>query len=124
MAWFTLKRHGFGTVSVNYTLVIKPACLCLIGSTIWKKGCLVDMATRRAWASCISLVLLLIFLFIPIQAAEQWRSALYPIDWHPDMRDEAGRFLHDFSYAGYHAGERPLPHAPLESAENVIDVTE
>lgn len=82
------------------------------------------MATQRAWASCISLVLLLIFLFIPIQAAEQWRSALYPIDWHPDMRDEAGRFLHDFSYAGYHAGERPLPHAPLESAENVIDVTE
>lgn len=37
------------------------------------------------------------------------RSRLYPSGWSPGMRDEAGRFLHDFSYAGYRNGERPLP---------------
>lgn len=34
-----------------------------------------------------------------------WRSALYPLDWSPDFSDPQGRFLHDFSYAGYHNGE-------------------
>jgi hypothetical protein len=29
-----------------------------------------------------------------------WRSALYPVDWTPAFTDDAGRFLHDFSYAG------------------------
>ncbi len=37
--------------------------------------------------------------------ATAWRSALYPADWQPGDADEAGRFLHDFSYAGYHHGE-------------------
>lgn len=46
----------------------------------------------------------------PVWAAEKtWRSSLYPEDWTPAYTDEAGRFLHDFSYAGYHMGERPLP---------------
>lgn len=40
-----------------------------------------------------------------------WRSALYPEDWTPDFTDDAGRFLHDFSYAGYAAGARE-PLAP------------
>jgi hypothetical protein len=35
-----------------------------------------------------------------------WRSALYPVDWSPSATDDAGRFLHDFSYAGYAHGER------------------
>ena len=34
-----------------------------------------------------------------------WRSALYPVDWTPAFTDPQGRFLHDFSYAGYHNGE-------------------
>jgi hypothetical protein len=38
-----------------------------------------------------------------------WRSALYPEDWTPAFTDSEGRFLHDFSYAGYRAGEEPLP---------------
>ena len=44
-----------------------------------------------------------------------WRSLLYPEDWTPDFTDSEGRFLHDFSYAGYHYGEDPLPvvHGPL-----------
>ncbi|MGC0252249.1 DUF7594 domain-containing protein [Pseudactinotalea sp. Z1748] len=32
------------------------------------------------------------------------RSELYPEDWHPGMIDDEGRFLHDFSYAGYRYG--------------------
>lgn len=38
-----------------------------------------------------------------------WRSALYPDDWKPGGADAEGRFLHDFSYAGYHRGEKKLP---------------
>lgn len=34
-----------------------------------------------------------------------WRSALYPADWTPEFGDGDGRFLHDFSYAGYRNGE-------------------
>jgi hypothetical protein len=53
---------------------------------------------------------------IPGDAAEEepvctdcWRSALYPEDWTPLWTDPGGRFLHDFSYAGYRNGELPLP---------------
>ena len=38
-----------------------------------------------------------------------WRSSLYPEDWVPGYKDTQGRFLHDFSYAGYHMGEDSLP---------------
>ena len=55
----------------------------------------------------------------PVSAAETWRSSLYPADWTPAYADGQGRFLHDFSYAGYHRGERPLP----EIKAPVIDVT-
>lgn len=51
---------------------------------------------------------------------EFWRSALYPSDWTPAFTDGQGRFLHDFSYAGYHNGEAALP-AP---AGPVFDVTD
>lgn len=37
-----------------------------------------------------------------------WRSELYPEDWNPGFGDAQGRFLHDFSYAGYHHGEAEL----------------
>jgi hypothetical protein len=33
-----------------------------------------------------------------------WRSDLYPEDWTPQLEDGEGRFLHDFSYAGYRGG--------------------
>lgn len=41
--------------------------------------------------------------------AESLRSALYPTDWTPEYTDGEGRFLHDFSYSGYHNGEMNLP---------------
>jgi hypothetical protein len=44
---------------------------------------------------------------------------LYPADWAPGHADSAGRFLHDFSHAGYRRGEAPIP----DRRDNVIDVT-
>ena len=41
-----------------------------------------------------------------------WRSALYPEAWTPEFTAATGEFLHDFSYAGYHAGEVALPSPP------------
>lgn len=38
-----------------------------------------------------------------------WRSALYPDGWTPAFTDGEGRFLHDFSYAGYRNGEEGIP---------------
>jgi hypothetical protein len=42
-------------------------------------------------------------------ALSSWRSALYPPDWTPAFTGPQGAFLHDMSYAGYHASEAPLP---------------
>ncbi|MCU0728406.1 MAG: glycoside hydrolase family 55 protein, partial [Planctomycetes bacterium] len=39
-------------------------------------------------------------------------STLYPADWTPAFTDAAGRYLHDFSYAGYRNGEAVLPDLP------------
>ncbi|MEE4270055.1 MAG: glycosyl hydrolase family 28-related protein, partial [Thermoanaerobaculales bacterium] len=55
-------------------------------------------------------------------ASAQWRSSLYPEGWEPGFRDGSGRFLQDFSYAGYHRGEVPLP-AIDGPAPLVVDVT-
>lgn len=44
--------------------------------------------------------------------AAAWRSSLYPADWTPGVSDASGRFLHDFSYAGYHGGAVDLPAEP------------
>jgi hypothetical protein len=41
-----------------------------------------------------------------------WRSDLYPESWTPATTDGAGRFLHDFSYAGYRGGAQPIPDDP------------
>ncbi|MEN8228491.1 MAG: T9SS type A sorting domain-containing protein [Bacteroidota bacterium] len=50
----------------------------------------------------------------------EWRSSLYPERWKPGFGDAAGRFLHDFSHAGYHGGNRPVPHV----TENIVDVSQ
>lgn len=38
-----------------------------------------------------------------------WRSELFPEGWHPGRVEADGRFLHDFSYAGYRRGEAEPP---------------
>jgi hypothetical protein len=54
-------------------------------------------------------------------APEVWRSSLYPDGWTPADSDAEGRFLHDFSYAGYHAGEAELPSALPSPRESVLE---
>ncbi|HYH09383.1 MAG TPA: glycosyl hydrolase family 28-related protein [Thermoanaerobaculia bacterium] len=60
-------------------------------------------------------------------AAKSWRSALYPKNWTPgftidgaEVPAEQRRMLHDFSYAGYHRGEKPIPANP---PGKVYDIT-
>jgi hypothetical protein len=49
-----------------------------------------------------------------------WCSSLYPATWSAEQpADSAGRFLHDFSYAGYHAGELP-PASPAGATYDVV----
>jgi hypothetical protein len=53
-----------------------------------------------------------------------WRSALYPEHWTPGFTDDAGRFLHDFSYAGFEYGaEPPSPPARTTLAPPLGDAT-
>jgi hypothetical protein len=40
------------------------------------------------------------------------RSALFPEDWTPDLTDASGRYLPDFSYAGYRNGKEPPTDLP------------
>lgn len=54
-------------------------------------------------------ILFLSALALQASTEQAWRSALFPVDWEHGQVDAQGRFLHDFSYAGYHRGERPLP---------------
>lgn len=50
----------------------------------------------------------------------KWCSALYPPTWTADAPPDAeGRFLHDFSYAGYRKGEQP-PLAPPGAIYDVV----
>ena len=64
---------------------------------------------------------LILFLFITTLTtySQTWRSSLYPDSWKPGYTDNEGRFLHDFSYAGYHSGLEDIP----EKKENLVDVT-
>ncbi len=48
-----------------------------------------------------------------------WRSMLYPENWKPGFSDAQGRSLQDFSYAGYHAGEKAIPTSPSGQIYNV-----
>lgn len=65
------------------------------------------------------LVLFCIFGLVQSAMAQKWRSSLYPEDWYPGLTDDNGRYLHDFSFAGYHAGEKEIPFI----TENIIDIT-
>ena len=49
----------------------------------------------------------------------EWRSSLYPTDWKPGYADSKGRFLHDFSHAGYRGGGVPVP----QMEENIVDIS-
>jgi hypothetical protein len=48
------------------------------------------------------------------------RSSLYPTNWFPGYTDAEGRYLQDFSYAGYRMGEN-IPSNPPGSTYNVTE---
>ena len=57
------------------------------------------------------LILLINFLLFNalLLTAQTWRSSLYPENWTPGYSDSKGRFLHDFSFAGYKSGMEAIP---------------
>ena len=69
-----------------------------------------------------SLRLLFVFFFsfyALFLTAQTWRSSLYPENWSPGFSDLQGRFLHDFSYAGYRSGLVGIPNI----TKNIVDVS-
>lgn len=50
-----------------------------------------------------------------------WRSALYPANWAPGFADGEGRFVHDFSYAGYRSGLAEVGSPPERLFDAVAD---
>lgn len=69
----------------------------------------------RKIANLLFILLLLIFQV----SSQTWRSTLYPENWKPGFADSQGRFLHDFSYAGYQSGLTSLP----VIKKNIVDIT-
>ncbi|MFZ4715463.1 MAG: glycosyl hydrolase family 28-related protein [Bacteriovoracaceae bacterium] len=68
-----------------------------------------------------TLFLLLSYFSVVFKAeATPWRSSLYPYNWQPGTKDQSGRFLHDFSYAGYRKGEVAIPINPPGLTYNVF----
>lgn len=69
--------------------------------------------------------LLLFVALISPTYGQTWRSQLYPEDWQPldrgGSKDAQGRFIHDFSYAGYASGEQSIPNSV---GSVTIDVTQ
>jgi hypothetical protein len=58
-----------------------------------------------------------------------WRSSLFPDDWTPGLAidvSDGGPIaqLQDFSYAGYHAGEAPLPSVEAMSGSESVSIIE
>lgn len=45
----------------------------------------------------------------PQSRATQWRSTLYPSNWTPSGRFDQDKLIQDFSYAGYHQSDVPIP---------------
>jgi hypothetical protein len=56
-------------------------------------------------------ILLTLPLMLSAAQREMWRSELYPQEWLPPVNTnfETNKLIQDFSYAGYHRGERSLP---------------
>lgn len=77
----------------------------------------VPFTCRRSIHRCFVATFIVSFAIFPSLVLAV-RSALYPVNWTPGYA-VAGKFLHDFSYAGYHKGEVPVPNITA----NVIDAS-
>ena len=82
-------------------------------------------STIRSLPCTVSALALLAALCTATSSGSSWRSRLYPENWTSAQMDAQGRFLHDFSYAGYRNGEVPLPseHSSLPVIEVEADRT-
>ena len=63
-----------------------------------------------------------VFTLISAQSIFAWRSQLYPETWSPPGVTTSfytEKMIQDFSYAGYHRGEEPVP----DVKTGIIDVT-
>jgi hypothetical protein len=61
-----------------------------------------------------------VVLSVASSAQSSWRSSLYPKYWKPGYQNAQGKFVHDFSYAGYKQGMVTLPR-PLSPIFNVVN---
>ncbi len=70
---------------------------------------------------CQPKYLIIVFLFFQAASlnSQTWRSSLYPDNWSPGYSDSKGRFLHDFSFAGYHGGMEIIP----QNSKKIVVVT-
>ncbi|GAB6927886.1 hypothetical protein JCM10914A_18690 [Paenibacillus sp. JCM 10914] len=80
---------------------------------------------KKKWLSKLIAILpicaLITSIVIPDTAsAAPWRSSLYPANWTPGYQDAQGRFLQDFSYAGYWRGEKNIPTNPPGATYNAV----
>jgi Pectate lyase superfamily protein/Secretion system C-terminal sorting domain len=69
-----------------------------------------------------NLVTVVLLQFPLYLAGQQWRSSLYPTSWTPPTEANnfyTDAFIQDFSYAGYHSGEKEIPII----SSNIVDVT-
>ena len=68
--------------------------------------------THKHCAKAFGLIALATVMFCPA-TARAWRSTLYPTNWQPPIVTSASfetdKLIQDFSYAGYKAGEQPIP---------------
>lgn len=55
------------------------------------------------------------------EAHTGWYSDLYPETWEPTDTSPQGRFIHDFSYAGYHNGEESPPNISSTNTFSILD---
>ncbi|MDQ0900551.1 glycosyl hydrolase family 28-related protein [Paenibacillus sp. V4I7] len=83
------------------------------------------MKKKLAWKllAVVWMFMLVLSFVVPIESANAgtpWRSSLYPSEWNPGFKDVQGRFLHDFSYAGYWRGEKSIPSTPPGATYNVV----
>jgi hypothetical protein len=109
---FTWRKNGdaFTGASHEATSSTVPHTATASGDRF---GCTLTVSDGTATAQSTSL---------EAEVSALWRSAIYPEDWTPSRVEPDGKFLHDFSYAGYFRGERELPDGPGNGATLVRNV--
>jgi len=103
---------GHAWVDVEKLDFFYPRSIPLSRDALPSQSCFNLPVTHQICAA-VRCLAALAFLLSWTTAANAWRSALYPADWRPPTVNSANfetdKLIQDFSYAGYQAGEKPLP---------------